>query len=114
MRRAPGLAGAARLAPNAKTLLELGGGNLKVTSGRDISGGVYYVERGTGRLAAGGSILTNSSRSPKTGGDALTWLPTTLFVGKSSFDVSARKDVLLGPVVNTFWLPQGIQNKFSI
>jgi len=110
--RAPGLAGAARIAPSADALLELGGGNLKVSSGRDISGGVYYVERGTGRLSAGGSILTNSSRSPKTGGDTLTWLPTTLFVGKSSFDVSARKDVLLGPVVNTFWLPQGIQNKF--
>ena len=110
--RAAGLSGSDRLAPDPNKFLELGGGDLEVQSGRDISGGVYYVERGSGNLFAGASIMTNSSRSPKSGGDSLTWLPTTLFVGKSSFNVSARKDVLLGPVVNTFWLPQGLQNKF--
>jgi filamentous hemagglutinin len=102
-----------------RTLLELGGGDVTVRAGRNIDGGVYYVERGTGvcfrrrchhhqfdplafARAAGGaaSILPED-----------TWLPTTLFVGKSSFDVSARGDVLLGPVANTFLLPQGVNNK---
>lgn len=110
--RMSGLSGTTRLAPSATRMLELGGGDVTVTAGRNIDGGVYYVERGTGRLFAGGSIVTNSTRSPRAGGDALTWLPTTLFLGKGSFDVSARQNVLLGPVVNAFWTPQGVQNKF--
>ena len=54
-------------------------------------------------LDAGGAITTNSTRSPSFGLvgnlndpasatlDPLTWLPTTLFVGKSSFDLTAGK-----------------------
>ena len=110
--RAAGLSGGNRVAPDPTKLLELGGGDLSVRAGRNISGGVYYVERGSGEIFAAGSIVTNSSRSPKLDGDELTWLPTTLYAGKSSFTVSARKDILLGPVVNAFWLPQGLQNKF--
>lgn len=112
------------LKPDAGKFLELGGGDVTVRAGNNIDGGVYYVERGTGTLFAGGSITTNSARSPSLGilsndgnGPAeilgeQTWLPTTLFVGKSHFDVSALKDVLLGPVTNPFLLPQGLNNKF--
>lgn len=107
------------LAPDASRLLELGGGDVFVKAGRNISGGIYYVEKGEGRLFAGGSITTNSARSPSLGIlddsaplDPLTWLPTTLFAGQSHFDVAARGDVLLGPITNPFLLPQGINNKF--
>ena len=107
------------LAPDSSKLLELGGGDVSVTAGRNINGGVYYVERGKGTLFAGGEITTNASRSPSLGilnnsaaYDSNTWLPTTLFVGKSNFDVAARGDVLLGPISNPFLLPQGINNKF--
>ena len=109
------------LAPDAAKLLELGGGDVTVRAGNNIDGGVYYVERGAGSLVAGGSITTNSARSPQLGildssstavYDSAIWLPTTLFVGKSHFDVSALKDVLLGPVTNPFLLPQGLNNKF--
>ncbi len=119
------------LAPDASKLLELGGGDVRVGAGKNIDGGVYYVERGVGSLVAGGEITTNSARSPSLGFlgqsfsnievvqsgspsvfDPLTWLPTTLFVGKSRFDVSAAGDVLLGPVTNPFFLPQGGNNKF--
>ena len=41
-----------------------------------------------------------------------TWLPTTLFLGKGVFDVSARGDLLLGPTANPFLLPQGVNNTF--
>lgn len=108
--------------PDASKILELGGGDLTLNAGRNIDGGVYYVERGTGTLKAGGSITTNSTRSPSLGrlsGSAtpiieseLTWLPTTLFAGKTVFNVSARGDVLLGPVANVFWLPQGLENRY--
>ncbi len=105
--------------PDASKVLELGGGDVTVRAGRNIDGGVYYVERGEGSLNAGASITTNATRSPSTGylqgfADILpeqTWLPTTLFVGKSRFNVEARGDVLLGPVANTFLLPQGVNNK---
>ena len=110
--------------PDAGALLELGGGDLTVRAGRDIDGGVYYVERGTGTIAAGGSIKTNSTRAAMSQGqvanilfqgripDATSWLPTTLFAGKSTFDVSARGSVLLGQVANPFLLPQGINNSY--
>jgi filamentous hemagglutinin len=110
---------AARGAPSAAGFLELGGGNVEVNAGRNIDGGIYYVERGTGSLSAGGAITTNSTRSPSLGRlqgtpdilDEKTWMPTALFVGKASFNVAARGDVLLGPVANTFLLPQGLNNK---
>ncbi|MFD0895618.1 filamentous hemagglutinin family protein [Luteolibacter ambystomatis] len=106
--------------PVASKLVELGGGDLIVRAGRNIDGGVYYVERGEGTLHATGSVTTNATRSPSLGNfrspaailDPSTWLGTTLFVGKSSFDVSAGGDLLLGPVANVFMLPQGYNNSY--
>ena len=108
-------------------LLELGGGDVTVHAGRNIDGGIYYVERGSGVLRADGAITTNSARAPGIGrlsGGTVTddktltkdiyqntWLPTTLFVGKSTFDVSARGSVLLGQTTNTMLLPQGLTNR---
>ncbi len=106
--------------PNAASMVELGGGDLSVRAGHDINAGAYYVERGHGTLSAGDSIVTNSTRSPSLNGITSpatvsapeTWLPTTLFLGKGSFDVSARGDLLLGPVANPFLMPQGVSNTF--
>jgi filamentous hemagglutinin len=111
-------------APSATSLLELGGGDLVVRAGRDVNAGIYYVEKGVGSIEAAGQITTNASRSPSLGiidnlnnpvaaqFDSNTWLPTTLFVGKSQFDVTAGGDVLLGPVTNPFLMPQGLNNRF--
>ena len=111
------------LKPEDSKVLELGGGDILVRAEANIDGGVYYAERGSGVLSAGGGITTNSARSAQLGilatdydptkiYDKATWLPTTLFVGKSHFQVSALKDILLGPVANPFLLPQGANNKF--
>jgi filamentous hemagglutinin family protein len=119
------------LAPSLDKLLETGGGDLVVHAGGDISGGIYQVERGRGELFAGGSITSNEARSPSlyilapsvqdprlvqsvypAVNDSLSWLPTTLFAGNSSFEVTARGDILLGPVVSTTLMPQGLNNKF--
>lgn len=110
----------AKGAPDATALVELGGGDVVVRAGNDIDGGVYYVERGHGTLAAGGDITTNSTRSPsltilRNPSDVSpeqTWLPTTLFLGKSQFDLSARGDLLLGPAANPFLMPGGYNNTF--
>jgi filamentous hemagglutinin len=106
--------------PSRANLLELGGGDLVVRAGNDIDAGVYYVERGHGELTAGGSIITNATRSPSVTQlagaantfDEATWLPTTLFLGKGSFDVTALGDLLIGPVGNPFLLPPGINNTY--
>jgi filamentous hemagglutinin family protein len=106
------------LAASAGRMLELGGGDLLVRAGADINGGNFYLERGKALLSAGRDVTTSAARSPSlasfTGADPgspLTWLPTTLLLGKGSYDVVARRDVLLGPVVNTFLMPQGLQNR---
>ncbi len=102
-------------------MVELGGGDLRVRAGNHIDAGVYYVERGRAVLDAGGRILTNATRSPgtfnpSTGANSVlpetSWLPTTLFLGKGGIDVTARGDVLLGPVGNPFLLPVGLGNSF--
>ncbi|MEI7956262.1 MAG: filamentous hemagglutinin family protein, partial [Verrucomicrobiota bacterium] len=105
--------------PDASKLLELGGGDLTVRAGHNIDAGVYYVERGSGTLTAGGSIITNPTRSVLTQSNlssgqetAYTELPTTLFVGKGDFSVSAEDSILLGPVANPFLLPGGLLNSF--
>lgn len=104
---------------SSSSLVETGGGDLSVTSARDINAGVYYVERGQGTLKAGGSITTDSTRDPflpalMNGGaassDPNAFLPTSLFLGKGGFDISARGDVLLGPTGNVFLMPQSINN----
>jgi len=109
------------LAPDADNLLEHGGGDLVVRAGGNVDGGSFYVERGNGTIFAGNEITTNSARSLSRGilagstpeiNDPLTWQPTTLYGGRTSFDVSARGNILLGPVTNAFFLPQGLNNKF--
>lgn len=118
--------------PDIARLVELGGGDVTVRTGADIHGGTYYVERGQGILNAGGSITLDSTRvgaveafnprSPSLGiiaslsNPAVTdpegWIPTMLFLGRGAYDIDARSDVLLGPVVNTFLAPSGIGNKY--
>ncbi len=108
--------------PGTANLLELGGGDLVVRAANDISGGIYYVERGTGTLEAGRAITTNSARSPSFGIlsnlnsptflSPQAWVPTLLFAGKSQFEVSASSDVLIGPTYNPFLLPTGLNNRF--
>lgn len=103
-----------KVAPQNAQYVEIGGGDLEVRATGNIDAGVYYIERGHGTLKAGGSILTNATRSVISSGQAsvYTQLPTTLFLGKGGFDVSANRDVLLGPVANPFLLPGGLNNSF--
>ena len=106
-----------------QSLLELGGGDLTLRAGNNINAGIFYVERGRGELTAGNQIITNRTRTASLGSlgtgspsdydpSADQWLPTTLFLGKGVFRVQGGRDVLLGPVVNAFLQPIGINNSF--
>jgi filamentous hemagglutinin family protein len=110
---------AANASPDNSSAVELGGGDLELSAGRNLDGGVYYVESGNGHLSAGNMIKSNKTRDPvisnlinvsAESSDPLSYLPTSIFMGKSQFTVSAGGDLLLGPVVNTFLMPQGSGN----
>ena len=111
--------------PDATKFVELGGGAISVSAGRNLVGGVYYAERGSGTIKVAGQISTDQTRSPSLGIvgssfnlsnptylDSNTWLPTTLLAGRAKFDVKAGGNILIGPTANPFWLPQGIGNKY--
>jgi filamentous hemagglutinin len=72
-----------------------GGGDLAVEAGGDIRGGEYYTGLGSGRLAAGGSIAASTAK-----------LGAVVELGDGRFDLAARKDVVLGTVLNPTVLPQ--------
>jgi filamentous hemagglutinin family protein len=122
--RMAGLAAGQRIAPNMAKFLELGGGDLKLSAGRNIDGGSFVVERGSALLVAGAEVTTNSAQTPSRGlmktptqsstevYDELVWQPVTLFGSHADFTVNARGDVLIGPITNSFLLPQGLNNKY--
>ena len=130
--RMAGIGAEENLVPDLANLIEFGGGDLKIEAGRNIDGGLYYAERGKGILQAGGEVKTNAARSPSLGllgalgaySESLltrtqpeiflpeTWLPTALFLGKGSFEISAKQDIMLGPIANAFLMPTGLGNKF--
>jgi hypothetical protein len=95
--------------------IELGGGDLKVSSGGNLDAGVYYVEKGQATFSSGGSIITNPTRDPYVGtrkSDPNNYLPTSFFLGKGQLKVSAVGNILLGPTANPFLTPQGVNNGF--
>lgn len=67
-----------------------GGGNLSVSAGDDISGGLFYVEKGQATLSSGGSIQGGSQY--KTG--------PVLSIGDTSLNLVARSNLDIGSLFN--------------
>ncbi|MFY9478358.1 MAG: filamentous hemagglutinin N-terminal domain-containing protein [Aquabacterium sp.] len=89
-------------------LKELNGGDIDVLAGRNVDGGVYFLGRGRGRIAAGGAI--NRGADAVADGD----LPNSLTVYEpgamlglmdGQWDVSALQDLNLSYVFNPTVLP---------
>jgi filamentous hemagglutinin family protein len=89
-------------APDGVTSIALGGGNLTVTTGGDISTGMFYVGKGIGQLDAGGALsnsFVDSFGRP---------VATLLLAGDASYSVSAQRNVLLqGELSATALAPSG-------
>lgn len=85
------------------TTVVRGGGDLSVRAGGDIRGGVYFVERGTALLSAGGDVTSGGPLAPQA--NVMNPWYTTLALGDAQIDVQARGDVALGAIVNPMILP---------
>ena len=73
-----------------------GGGVLDVKAGGNISGGMYYVEKGEGSLDSGGAILGGGQ-----------YVSGPLFsLGDAALAVSARSDLAIGTVFDPFMLKE--------
>ncbi|WP_347989536.1 filamentous haemagglutinin family protein [Methylomonas sp. AM2-LC] len=91
----------ASLQNGSMTLQENGGGNLLVTAGGNIAGGVFYVEKGTANISANGAI---------TGGTEYSSGPI-FALGDTQFNVTAATGLDVGAVLNPFIIAQaGVQS----
>jgi filamentous hemagglutinin len=106
-----GRVGGGRTAAEAKVVAITGGGDLLVKTGRDLVGGVYYVDKGTGTISAGGAITSNRmvSYDPDGAGSQQPRnLPirTMLGLGDAAMTVTAGGTIDLGSASNPTLLPQ--------
>lgn len=83
-----------------------GGGDLAVRAGGDIEGGLYFVDRGTGRIKSGGAVVEGLARANQT-------MSTLLALGDASTSVTARRGVHLESVINPSLVEQSVENKAS-
>lgn len=90
------------LAPSL--LVEHGGGDLFVKAGGDISGGSFYVEKGVGSIAAGGSVTAGNVQS---NGSAIN---TLLALGDAKLNVTAANDLTIETVYNPTLTVQSFYN----
>lgn len=80
-----------------------GGGNLDMSAGGNIAGGVFYVDKGTANIWAGGSLTAGNN----VGAGASSGLNPVLALGDAQMHVTAGKNIMLASVVDPMLLPQG-------
>ena len=86
----------------------VGGGDISVSAGRDILGGVYYVGKGQGEIVAGRNV--GSARLASNGIGAPPLFPV-LALQDSQITVTAGGALDLGGAVNPTFIPQGTVQK---
>lgn len=106
-----GRVGGGRTAIEAKQTVITGGGDLTVRAGRDILGGVYYVDNGSGLISANGKIDGGRSVLFDPDGDNptpayLTPVYTVAALGNADLTIRAGGNITLGATGNpTQWEP---------
>ena len=94
-------------ASNKETLVVRGGGDLSVSAGGDVRGGVFFVDKGTGVINAGGSLaIGQAPASPA--------LYPILALGDASFRVVAAGDISLETVLNPTAVTQQQANASNV
>lgn len=92
----------------SSSLKVLNGGDVTVSAGGDIRGGLYFLGRGEGRLSAGGSLLTGEDRqvpntTPVSG--KLVAPGAMLGVMDGQWSVSAVDDLTVSHIFNPTAIP---------
>jgi filamentous hemagglutinin len=80
------------------------GGDVVVDAGNDITGGMYFLGRGTGVLRAGRDIVKGDA-TQTADGYAIDALPSMLGLMDGRWTVLAGRDLLLGSVFNPTFMP---------
>lgn len=83
-----------------------GGGDLNITAGGDLKGGMYYVDGGTADINVGGSL---SAGSVKTSG--AKEINPILALGDAQFNITAGKDITVQGMIDPMILPQPANKK---
>jgi filamentous hemagglutinin len=86
--------------PARSVPLEIGGGDLSLSAGNDIVGGVYFLGNGRGTVRAGGRLRPANPDTPA----------PLLALGNATFDVSAGRGITVGGIFDPTMLPQGKAN----
>lgn len=92
---APTSARMAADAPDASRLVVENGGDVDVSAGRDIAGGVYFVGRGDGSLTADGALIDGTSPA-----NNVAAMAPVLAAIDADWNVRARGDIELAGIFN--------------
>ena len=83
-----------------------GGGNLNLSAGGDIKGGMYYVDGGTATLNTAGSVTAGSFKTA-----IVTEMNPILALGDAAFAITAGKDIAIQAIIDPMILPQPANKK---
>ncbi len=103
---APTQARTAATSSTGASLIETGGGDLRILAGQDVLGGSYYAGRGELIVQAGGQVAASDQRINVNAPPQATLLT----LGNARARVQAQGDVTLANVLNPHLLPQSAGN----
>ncbi len=78
-----------------------GGGDLNVTAGGDLKGGMFYVDGGNATINVAGSLTTGSFSSL-----SVPEMAPVLALGDSQFHITAGKNIDIQAIIDPMTLPQ--------
>ena len=103
--------------PMGSSLVELGGGDLRVQAGQDILGGNFYVQKGSAMLQAGGSVKAGQLKSrdlsaepPDSQDSVYTAVRPVIALGDASLRITAGQDLEVETIYNPTLARQSIFN----
>ncbi|MCX7099392.1 MAG: filamentous hemagglutinin family protein [Methylococcales bacterium] len=83
-----------------------GGGNLQITTGGDLKGGMYYVDGGTANLNVGGSLAAGGFKT--IGGKEINPI---LALGDAKFNITAGKNIAVQAMIDPMIMQQPANKK---
>lgn len=89
---------------SAGTLVRNGGGNLMVSAGGSLLGGLFADDLGSASIRVGGAVSNSATRG----------FAPVLVMGDSNFSLSAGSGVDIGAVFNSTMLPEALANKNNV